>query len=160
MVKEKMDEVFEYLPIKEADRLFKKNYRMSGNMDYSHMGFTRVYKSLLNIVPKHYTIIDLGCCYAPQCYFFKGYEAYIGVDVDDEERFAVDNTTHYQMSIQKFIKEVLPELHLNLKECFAICSYVPDAEATELARRTFPNILVYYPSGSWREVAKRRENNE
>lgn len=158
MVEEKMDEVFEYLPIEEADRLFKKNYRMSGNLDYTHMGFTRVYKSLLSIVPKHYTIIDLGCSYAAQCYFFKDYEAYIGVDVDDEERFATDNTTHYQMSMQKFIKEILPDLHLNLKECFAICSYVPDAEGTELARHTFPNILVYYPSGSWEARAKRREN--
>ena len=155
MVEEELDEVFEYLPIEEADRLFKKNYRMSGNIDYTYMGFMNVYKSILNVVPKHYTIIDLGCCYAPQCYFFKDYEAYIGVDVDDEERFSTENTTHYEMSIQKFIKEVLPELHLNLKECFAICSYVPDYEATELARRTFPNILVYYPAGTWREKAKR-----
>lgn len=155
MVEEKMDEVFEYLPIEEADRLFKKNYRMSGNLDYTHMGFTRVYKSLLSIVPKHYTIIDLGCSYAAQCYYFRDYKAYIGVDVEDEERFATENTTHYEMSIQKFIKEVLPELHLNLKECFAICSYVSDDKATELARRTFPNILVYYPHGGL-EVLSRR----
>lgn len=159
MVEEKLDDIFNYLPIEEADRLFKTNYRMSGNVDYTHMGFTRVYKSLLDIVPKHYTIIDLGCCYAPQCYYFEDYEAYIGVDVDDEERFATENTTHYQMSIQKFIKEVLPDLHLNLKETFAICSYVPDWEATELARQTFPNILVYYPSGSLGRLS-RRKNNE
>ena len=160
MVEEKLDDILNYIPMKEVDRLFEKNYRMAGNVCPSFMGFTRVYKSLLNIVPKHYTIIDLGCCYAPQCYYFKDYKAYIGVDVEDEERFATENTTHYEMSIQKFIKEVLPELHLNLKECFAICSYVPDDKATELARRTFPNILVYYPSGTWEARAKRRKNNE
>lgn len=151
----KLDDIFEYLPIEEADRLLKKNYRMGGNVDYTHMGFTHVYKSLLNIVPKHFTIIDLGCCYAPQCYYFKDYKQYIGVDVEDEERFAIHNTTHYVMSIQRFIKEELPKLNLNPKQCFAICSYVPDDEATELARRTFPNILVYYPNGGFDQLVKR-----
>ena len=155
----KLDDIFEYLPIEEADRLFKKNYRMGGNIDYTHMGFTHVYKSLLNIVPKHFTIIDLGCCYAPQCYYFKDYKKYIGVDVDDEERFATSNATHYSVSIQKFIKDVLPELNLNLKQTFAICSYVPDDEATELARKTFPNILVYYPNGGFEQFAKRGKEN-
>lgn len=158
MVKEELDDIFNYLPIEEADRLFKKNYRMSGNVDYTHMGFTNVYKSLLDVVPKHYTIIDLGCCYAPQCYYFKDYRKYIGVDEDDEERFATENTTHYTMTIQNFISEVLPCLKLDLRQCFAICSYVPDFEATELARKTFPNILVYYPAGTWEAIAKRREN--
>lgn len=160
MVEEKLDDILNYIPMKEVDRLFEKNYRMAANACLSFMGFTRVYKNLLDIVPKHYTIIDLGCCYAPQCYYFKDYKKYIGVDVSDEERFATPNTVHYVMSIQKFIKEVLPELHLNLKECFAICSYVPDDKATELARHTFPNILVYYPAGTWEAKVKRRENNE
>lgn len=141
-----MDDILNYIPKEEVDRLFKKNYRMEGNMDYDFMGFTRVYKSLLNIVPKHFTIIDLGCCYAPQSYYFKDYKAYIGVDKLEEERFSTENTIHYRMSIQEFIKMELPMLHLDLEECFAICSYVPDDEATKLARETFPNILVYYSS--------------
>ena len=157
-MREELDDIFNYMPIEEADRLFKKNYRMSGNMDYTFMGFTGVYKSLLSIVPKHFTIIDLGCCYAAQCYYFKDYEQYIGVDVLEEERFRTENATHYQMSIQKFIKEVLPELHLNLKQCFAVCSYVNDDKAMELARKTFPNILVYYPSGVLESISRRGNN--
>ena len=156
-MKEELDDVLNLIPMEEVKRLFKKNYRMDGNICPEFMGFTRVYKSLLDIVPKHFTIIDLGCCYAAQCYYFKDYKQYIGVDVEDEERFATENTTHYEMSIQKFIKEVLPKLHLNLKECFAICSYVPDDNATELARHTFPNILVYYPCGSLKALTDRRE---
>ena len=155
MVKEKLDDILNYIPTKEVDRLFEKNYRMAANLCPSFMGFTEVYRSLLNIVPKHFIIIDLGCCYAAQCYYFQDYKTYIGVDVEDEERFATENTIHYEMSIQKFIKEVLPELHLNLKECFAICSYVPDDEATELARQTFPNILVYYPHGGLEALSRR-----
>lgn len=145
MLVEEVDDILNYIPKQEVDRLFSKNYRMAGNLELGFMGFTRVYKSLLDIIPKHYTIIDLGCCYAAQCYYFRDYKAYIGVDEDDEERFATSNTTHYEMRIQEFIKQVLPTLHLNLQECFAICSYVNDDEATKLARYTFPNILVYYP---------------
>ena len=158
-MREELDDVLNLIPMEVVDRLFKKNYRMAGNLCPSFMGFTRVYKSLLNIVPKHFTIIDLGCCYAAQCYYFKDYKQYIGVDVLEEERFATENTIHYQKSIQIFIEHILPSLNLNLKQCFAICSYVPDEEATELARKTFPNILVYYPSGSLEALTNRRGNN-
>ena len=158
-MREELDDVLNLIPMEVVDRLFKKNYRMAGNLCPSFMGFTRVYKSLLNIVPKHFTIIDLGCCYAAQCYYFKDYKQYIGVDVLEEERFATKNTIHYNASIQEFIREVLPELHLNLQQCFAVCSYVPDEEATELARKTFPNILVYYPYGSLEALTDRRGNN-
>ena len=156
-MKEELDDVLNLIPMEVVDRLFEKNYRMAGNLCPSFMGFTEVYKSLLNIVPKHFTIIDLGCCYAAQCYYFKDYKQYIGVDVLEEERFAIANTVHYEISIQKFIKETLPKLCLNLRECFAVCSYVPDEEATELARKTFPNILVYYPCGSLEALTDRRE---
>lgn len=159
MLDKEVDDILNYIPKQEVDRLFSKNYRMAENLELSFMGFTKVYKSLLDIIPKHYTIIDLGCCYAAQCYYFKDYKAYIGVDTEDEERFATSNTTHYEMSIQKFIKQVLPSLNLNLKQCFAICSYVPDEKATELARKTFPNILVYYPSASLEALIDRRETN-
>ena len=33
-----------------------------------------------------------------------------------------------------------------LKLC-AICSYVPDFQATEMVRKTFPNVFCYYPCG-------------
>lgn len=141
-----MDDILNYIPKEEVERLFKKNYRMAYNCCEDFMGFTKVYKSLLPIIPKHFTIIDLGCCYAPQSYYFKDYKTYIGVDTLEEERFKTENTIHYRMSIQEFIKMELPMLGLDLKQCFAICSYVPDDEATKLARETFPNILVYYPS--------------
>ena len=141
-----MDDILNYIPKEEVERLFKKNYRMAGNCCEDFMGFTKVYKSLLPIIPKHFTIIDLGCCYAPQSYYFKDYKTYIGVDTLEEERFGTENTIHYRMSIQEFIKMELPMLGLDLKQCFAICSYVPDDEATKLAREKFPNILVYYPS--------------
>lgn len=141
-----MDDILNYIPKEEVERLFKKNHRMAYNCCEDFMGFTRVYRNLLNIVPKHFTIIDLGCCYAPQSYYFKDYKTYIGVDTLEEERFGTENTIHYRMSIQEFIGMELPMLGLDLKQCFAICSYVPDDEATKLAREKFPNILVYYPS--------------
>jgi hypothetical protein len=141
-----MDDILNYIPKEEVERLFKKNYRMAGNLCEEFMGFTRVYKNLLPIIPKHFTIIDFGCCYGAQCYYFKDYNLYIGVDTLEEERFKTDNTIHYRMTIQEFIKMELPMLHLDKTRCFAISSYVPDDEANQLIRETFPNLMVFYPS--------------
>ena len=41
------------------------------------------------------------------------------------------------MTIQEFIKTIAQTL--DLTQCFAICSYVPDLDATKLAYETFPN---------------------
>lgn len=112
-------------------------------MNLNHV--LKVYKSLSEIIPKHYAVVDLGCYVAAQSYLFKDYKKYIGVDVCNLERFNPSNSEHYVCSIQDFIKN---EAHkLDLDETFAICSYVPDFEATTLAREHFKNIMVYYPHG-------------
>ena len=49
-------------------------------LDYEFLGFTEVYGAVLSFVPKHYTIVDLGCYVAAQAYLFADYEKYIGVD--------------------------------------------------------------------------------
>ena len=49
------------------------------------------------------------------------------------------------MSIQKFIKEELPKLNLNLDKVVAICNAVPDEEARKMVLDTFPRYFVAYP---------------
>ena len=113
------------------------------------LGFVDVYKSLSELIPKHYIIIDFGCYLAAQSYFFSEHERYIGVDVVDMRRFTPQNATHYVSSIQDFIANEVPKLfckHNKLMYC-AICSYVPDFKATELVRETFPNVFCYYLCG-------------
>lgn len=114
-------------------------------LDREFIGFVEVYGSMLNFVPKHFTIVDLGCYVAAQAYLFKDYEKYIGVDTIELKRFSPDNACHYVMSIQEYIEKHTNDLDLDTT--FAICSYVPDKEAVRMAREKFPNILVFYPAG-------------
>ena len=113
--------------------------------DWEFLGFTDIYKSLVAIIPKHYTIADMGCYCAAQAYYFIGHRQYIGVDVYEGERFKPANAVHYVKTIQRFIAE--DAKNIDLKTCFAICSYIPDSDAVEKVRRTFDNLFVYYPAG-------------
>lgn len=114
-------------------------------LDREFLGFVEVYGSVLNFVPKHFTIVDLGCYVAAQAYLFKNYEKYIGVDVCELERFKPENAIHYKITIQEYLLKHTNDLCL--ETTFAICSYLPDEEAVRMARKKFPNILVFYPAG-------------
>lgn len=112
------------------------------------LGFVNVYEPLSNLIPEHKIVIDFGCYLAAQSYFFQDHKAYIGVDCVNMKRFTPENALHYEMSIQEFIANELPILLENhdIDDFCAICSYVPDREATKLVRETFPNVFCYYPS--------------
>lgn len=118
-------------------------------LDSEFLGFVDVYKNLSRIIPKGSIVIDFGCYLAAQGYFFARHKMYIGVDVVSMRRFTPPNSVHYTMSIQNFIQIEVPKLfeeYDELKLC-AICSYVPDFQATEMVRKTFPNVFCYYPCG-------------
>ena len=118
-------------------------------LDSEFLGFVDVYKNLSRIIPKGSIVIDFGCYLAAQSYFFARHTMYIGVDVVSMRRFTPPNSVHYTMSIQNFIQIEVPKLfeeYDELKLC-AICSYVPDFQATEMVRKTFPNVFCYYPCG-------------
>lgn len=118
-------------------------------LDSEFLGFVDVYKNLSRIIPKGSIVIDFGCYLAAQSYFFARHKMYIGVDVVSMRRFTPPNSVHYTMSIQNFTQIEVPKLfeeYDELKLC-AICSYVPDFQATEMVRKTFPNVFCYYPCG-------------
>ena len=138
-------DLFLQIPRDEIDRVFRNSNTAGADMDYTFMGFEDVYKAVTLFVPKDRTIIDLGCAYASQSYYFKHYKKYIAVDIKEPDvHFRTKNMEFYEMSIQDFCQKVINE-KWNLDECFAICSYVPDDEAREMVRKTFPHCLVYYP---------------
>lgn len=118
-------------------------------LDSEFLGFVDVYKNLSRIIPKGSIVIDFGCYLAAQSYFFARHKMYIGVDVVSMRRFTPPNSVHYTMSIQNFIQIEVPKLFEEYDELklFAICSYVPDFQATEMVRKTFPNVFCYYPCG-------------
>jgi len=159
------DELLKLLPIpgKEAldsdmcsRLLWKKlpedqiNAVINGNkycdIEPAFLGFVSTYLLLSFLIPKHFTVIDLGCAYAPQCFYFSDHKQYIGVDLSVENRFHTDNSIMYIMSISDFIEDYI-EL-FDLDTTFAICNYVPDwrNDNMELVRENFRNVFVFYPA--------------
>lgn len=143
-MKQEPCELFKIIPAHEIEMVFSTG-TASAELDYTFLAFEEVYRSVLGYVPKGKTIIDLGCAYAPQAYYFTEYNGYIGVDIQiPDVHFTTPNMTLYNMSAQEFCRKIIDE-KWDLEKYFAICSYVPDADARKHVRETFPNCLVYYP---------------
>ena len=105
------------------------------------LGFVDTYYYLAKIIPKHFTVLDLGCAYAPQSYYFRNHKSYIGVDYSVKEQFHFPNTILRNNRIET---EVALWKNIPTEQVFAICNYVP-IDSTEL-RRTFKVLYVFYPS--------------
>ena len=112
--------------------------------EFDFLGFIDQYYS--EVVPEDFTVIDFGCNQAVQACYFEKNKKYIGIDnaIPNENRFLAKNAEYYDMSIQDFIKNILPTLNLDLDKVYAICSYVPDEEAQKLVADTFPYAKVVY----------------
>ena len=144
MRKQKPSDLFDLIPIKEIERVFKGT--ASAELSYDFLCMDEVYKAVREFVPTSWTILDLGCGYAAQAYYFLDYPKYIAVGLPAMEgmiRFHTDNMELYEMSIQEYIQKYIETL--DCRKTFAICSYVPDDNARNLVRECFPNCLVYYP---------------
>lgn len=132
---------------REIDKIFSELNTASAELDRMFLGFEEVYKAVTMFVPKSKIIIDFGCAYAFQSWYFKDYEKYIGVDssVSNEDVLKTDNSKFFFMSIQEFIKEQFLKLGYKKEDIFAVCSYVPDEKARMMVKEYFPYCLVYYP---------------
>ena len=149
-LRDETDPALHLLPEYQLDRVLGQDIC---DIDPTFLGFTSIYLALASIIPKHWTIVDLGCAYAPQAFIFKDHRAYIGVDLGlAKERFEAENTTHYTMPIADFIDKHGPDLHEDTT--FAICSYVPPWHHDNMAlvRGAFKNVFTYYPSGTSRQL--------
>lgn len=114
------------------------------------LGFVHIYDALAKVIPEEWTIVDLGCAYAPQAFLFTRHERYIGVDIltPIENRFSAGNTEHHFCSIRDWISR---NQEIVRSRCvFAICSYVPNWEGDNgaLVRGAFRNCFVYYPESN------------
>ncbi len=146
-MKEKPDPVLKLLPPEQVKRVLSQP---NCDIEPIFMGFTDIYKHLSKIIPLHFTVIDFGCSYAPQCFYFTKHKLYIGVSIGKQKRFKAKNTIHDYMSIREWICENGDWIHNNVKETFAICSYVPAPfDEIKLLRNTFENLFVYYPHGGF-----------
>lgn len=142
-------ELFKLFPAEQIEAVFSQP---EVDIDSSFLGFVDVYRNLSRIIPEHFTVIDLGCAYNPQCFFFAGHKEYVAVDVEQKVRFMSPNCTFYQKTISAFISEDLKRF--DLSETFAICSYVPPwyGHDSKVVRETFRNLFVYYPHGGYSPI--------
>lgn len=113
------------------------------------------YYYLSRMIPKDWTVIDIGASYGAQSYLFQDHAKYIAVEPFcleggewHFENFKADGTERYEVTAGKFIKEILPTLNLDMNKTFAICNYIPNwhnENPMELTRQTFHNCYVFYP---------------
>lgn len=108
------------------------------DIDGSFLGFIETYYYLSKIIPKNWTVVDFGCAYMPQAYYFRKHKAFIGVDIGDCKRFHFNNTDLFIGTIADYLK-----LNPSIKKVFAICNNVPSPE-TKLVRKHYPNCFIYY----------------
>lgn len=135
-------DLFKMLPADQKKRVFNSDM---GDIDGEFLGFVNFYHHLSRIIPKEWIVIDLGCAYAPQSFYFEGHVEYVGVDLLVKERFCGVNSVFYEMSIEQFISKHLHEYDLD--KTFAICSYVPPwgGDNAKMVRDAFKNCFVFYP---------------
>ncbi len=146
---ETLSPLLKKLPKDQIKKVFEQK---ECDIDGFFLGFMDIYESLSKIIPKHFTIIDLGCAYNAQSFYFKDHKQYIAVDISDCGKFKTDNCKIYNLSIENFINFNLKQF--NLEETFAICSYVPDwgGDNKKMVREAFKNLFVYYPHGGYEKI--------
>lgn len=142
------------IPKKELNRVLTESISASAEIGIDFLCFEEEYEYVLEHTDKDDIIIDLGCAYNAQCWYFKDYDRYIAVDYPglDDVYFDSGNVEFYMMSIQQFISHILPTLNLDLEKTVAICSAVPDKAAQDLVEKTFPRHYISYPGEVTRDT--------
>lgn len=145
----------------EIDRVFGGT--ASAEIGPEFLGFLVPYKMLSEIIDEEYIVIDIGCGYNPQSYFFDRHKQYIAISPKFDpapeiahwkpELFSgPDNCTIVETDARGFIEDHLPDIlpdGYTLNDCFTICNYVPlSDEDSELVRKTFKNIYNFYPTSN------------
>lgn len=110
------------------------------DIDSTFLGFVEIYYHLAQLIPEHFTVIDFGCAFNPQAYYFKNHKEFIAVDSSNCEKFEFENTWIKNVSLEKELENWKGK---DTSQVFAICSYVP-ADTLKL-REVFKNLFVYYP---------------
>lgn len=141
-------ELFNLIPREKVDHVFRTSQTAEAECAYDFLGFEEIYKAVTMFVPKSKVIIDCGCAYAFQSWYFRDFCKYIGIDCDSSinDVLQTENSEFHFVTIQHFIKNIFPALGYGLDDVFAICAYVPDNNAREMVRNFFPHCLVYYPT--------------
>jgi hypothetical protein len=151
VVTDYMHYVWSLIPKDDKERVMRSD--ASAEIDANnHMCGGATYYNLSKMIPKDWTVIDIGCAYNPQSYLFQNHARHIAVEpewLDSDfcfEHFKAQNTELLFMTGQAFIKKELPKLNLDLSKTFCILNFVPSDEVNVLVRQSFRNLYVFYPA--------------
>lgn len=145
--------VLDRIPPEQWQQVIHANPYVDCEIGPEFMGFLDIYWHLSQLIPTHWTLVDLGCSYNAQAFLLQDYPAVHAVDsFPGLVPFRAANTTFYPMTIDRFLRDHAGSLDKD--ETFAICSYCPmwGERTTEHLRASFPNLFVYYPHGHSRDL--------
>ena len=153
----------------EYNRVYNK-VMGNGDIDPTFVGFIDIYEALSHVIPKHFTIFDVGCAYAFQAYYFRDHVKYVGIDqspstdelraqypclecFDVDSRFQMPGAVYYPKTIlcaEDLL--MIKEKEVGREPSFAICSYVPGV-VRHWTKQVFSNCFLYYPESSKEDLA-------
>lgn len=145
---EENDLLFRALMAHAPDQVCRVLSTPNCDIDPEFLGFVDFYAHLSALIPRHWTVIDLGCAYAPQAWYFRNHREYLGIDgfTPLPARFAFPNSRHLEQRIETFLDDYEAGRIAARKPVFAVMNYVPVNSVTkERVRATFPHLFVYYP---------------
>ena len=144
------------IPDNDWKRIMHSDAAAEINSDNNVCGYGgRTYYNLSKMIPLDWCVVDVGASYGCQSALFTRHKRYIAVEPLKEEpegwhieRYQAEGTEFYPMTAGEFVREVLPNLDLNMNKTFAICNYVPHwygENPMELVRTNFKNVFTFYP---------------
>lgn len=136
---------------KEWQRL-QENQKIKDFFSNDH-GRMREFYFVSKAVPNNYTIINFGCENNAQSYLFAQHKKYIAVDTIAEQ-FRAPGTLYYQMTANRFISEIMPNLKLDMQRTFAICSNVTGKGGENPGMLVRMNFLNMYTINNFKKVSE------
>lgn len=140
------------IPDKEMERVMMSDASAEICTDNLMCGGATYYY-LSRMIPKDWTVIDVGCAYNPQSYLFTQHARHIAIEppqCDSDfhfEFFKAPNTELLFMTGQDFIEEKWHRtMDLNLNKTFAIVNFVSSGACNLMVRETFKNCYCFYPA--------------
>jgi len=122
-----------------------------GDIDESFLGFDDTYLHLSKVIPTSWVVVDLGCGYGFQSWYFRNHRKYIMVNPNNREEYDVfapeEWCEYYNMTTKDFL-ESWKGPFAETSQKFGICNYVPPwhgHNSGELVRKYFDNCFVFYP---------------
>lgn len=143
-------EICELAKLIPAEELNQKLSYGCSELELDFLCFDECYRAVSELLTHDFTVVDLGCYQAAQCYYFTDFAKYIGVDCYDQRymwdhipplRFSTPNTRHVAETIQRYLGEEV----WNNDNTYFIMSAVPNKECKYLMQRYADNYLWWYP---------------